>query len=115
MQHTAEDLPPSPGGPAVLSANRLPKALLAATFALSGVLAVTGASAVALGVGEGSSAPCPHLPKAKPAHGILHCLEASTAYISSPIGSGSGLVIDGGYILTNEHVVDPFPTVDVTI
>ena len=89
----------------MLAAHRLPKAVVVATFALSGVVATTGVTSAALGVGSSSSAPCPDVDQDKPAKGILDCLETSTAYISTPIASGSGLVIDGGYVLTNSHVV----------
>ena len=38
----------------------------------------------------------------------------SLAFVSTPLGSGSGALIDEGYILTNAHVVWPFRAVGVT-
>ena len=35
------------------------------------------------------------------------------AYIETPVGSGSGALIDGGYLVTNAHVVWPFKEVRV--
>ena len=35
--------------------------------------------------------------------------------MQTPYGSGSGLVLPGGYVLTNAHVVDPFEKVDLTL
>jgi S1-C subfamily serine protease len=99
----------------MLAASRLPRAVVVTTFALSGAIATTGITSATIGIGSDSSAPCPHVDADAPAKGILECLEPSTAYLSTPIASGSGLVIDGGYVLTNAHVVDPFSTADVTI
>jgi S1-C subfamily serine protease len=98
----------------MLDVRRLPSALVACTFALSGVVATTGVVSVAVGVGE-STALCPGVDQDRPAGGILDCLGPSTAYISTPIGSGSGLVLPDGYLLTNAHVVDPFDEVTVTL
>ena len=98
----------------MLDVRRLPSALVAATFALSGVVATTGVVSVAVGVGE-PSALCPGIDQERPAGGILDCLGPSTGYISTPIGSGSGLVLPDGYLLTNAHVVDPFDEVTVTL
>jgi S1-C subfamily serine protease len=98
----------------MLDVRRLPSAVVAATFALSGVVATTGAVSVAMGVGD-TPALCPGIDAERPAGGILDCLGPSTGYISTPIGSGSGLVLPDGYLLTNAHVVDPFDTVTVTL
>lgn len=94
--------------------HRLPSALLAATFVLSGVVATSGVAAVAVGVG-GDSGFCPSVSDDRPAGDILDCLGPSTAYIETALGSGSGLVLPGGYLLTNAHVVNPFDEVKVTI
>jgi S1-C subfamily serine protease len=42
------------------------------------------------------------------------CLEDSFAFIESPIGAGSGVLLDDGHIVTNAHVVDPYREVWVT-
>ncbi|HJR26164.1 MAG TPA: serine protease [Acidimicrobiales bacterium] len=99
----------------MLDVRRLPSAVVAATFALSGVVAGTGVTSVALGVGSGDGPICPGVEEERPARGILDCLGPSTAYVQTPYGSGSGLVLPDGYVLTNAHVVDPFPVVDLTI
>jgi S1-C subfamily serine protease len=94
---------------------KLPSSLVAATFALSGIVAGTGVTSVALGVGGGDAVPCPHVDADKPAGDILDCVGPSTVFIETPTASGSGLVLDGGYVLTNAHVVDPFEVVDLTV
>ena len=98
----------------MLDVRRLPSALVAATFAFSGVVASGGVVALATGVGP-PAALCPGIDDARPAGGILDCLGPSTGYIETALGSGSGLVLPGGYLLTNAHVVDPFDKVKVTI
>ena len=35
-------------------------------------------------------------------------------FIETPIASGSGVVIEGGYVVTNHHVIWPFESVNVT-
>lgn len=42
------------------------------------------------------------------AKGVLRCLHTSVAYIETPAASGSGFVVDGGYVVTNAHVIDPY-------
>jgi S1-C subfamily serine protease len=37
----------------------------------------------------------------------------SVAFIETPAFTGSGVLIDGGYVVTNAHVVWPFETVRV--
>ena len=45
---------------------------------------------------------------------IFTRLSPSVAYISVPGSSGSGALIDGGYIVTNYHIVWPHTAADVT-
>ena len=45
---------------------------------------------------------------------IFDRLSPSIAYISSSLGSGSGVLLDGGYVLTNAHVVWPDWAADLT-
>jgi S1-C subfamily serine protease len=100
----------------VFDVRKLPSSLVAATFALSGIVAGTGLTSVALGVGGGDGrVPCPHVDEDKPAGDILDCVGPSTAFIETPTASGSGLVLPKGYVLTNAHVVDPFDAVDLTV
>lgn len=47
------------------------------------------------------------------AKGVLRCLHASVAYIETPAASGSGFVVDGGYVVTNAHVIDPYDRASV--
>ncbi|MYC38088.1 MAG: hypothetical protein F4X66_14410 [Chloroflexi bacterium] len=39
---------------------------------------------------------------------IYAMLSQSVAYIETPIGTGSGFLVEGGYVVTNHHVVWPF-------
>lgn len=45
---------------------------------------------------------------------VLECLGASIAFIETDIANGSGVVVEGGYVVTNGQVVDPFATVTVS-
>jgi S1-C subfamily serine protease len=45
---------------------------------------------------------------------VLECLSESVAYIETAMASGSGVLLEGGYVVTNAHVVDPFNEADVT-
>ena len=38
----------------------------------------------------------------------------SVAFVETPIASGSGVLIEGGYVVTNYHVIWPFESVGVT-
>lgn len=52
------------------------------------------------------------------AKAVLRCTEASIAFVETESGSGTGVVVEVGgkrYVLTNEHVVDPFDAADVTL
>jgi S1-C subfamily serine protease len=52
------------------------------------------------------------------AKAILTCTEKSIVYVNNPFGSGTGVVVrERGktYVLTNEHVIDPFSSADVRI
>jgi len=44
---------------------------------------------------------------------IFGRVSPSIAFVQTPIGSGSGLLIDGGYVVTNAHVVWPYREVRV--
>ena len=44
---------------------------------------------------------------------VFERIRPSLALIETPVGTGSSVLIDGGYLVTNAHVVDPFDEVDV--
>jgi len=44
---------------------------------------------------------------------IYSRVSPSVAYIQTPVGTGSGVLIDGGFVVTNAHVVWPFREVRV--
>ena len=52
-------------------------------------------------------------PSALPATGIFAQVAPSVVFIETPHGTGSGAVIEDGYVLTNAHVVWPFEEVRV--
>lgn len=72
--------------------------LLVAALAVAGCSGGGGGSAT--GACDGSAT--------LSAKGVLRCLHASVAYIETPVASGSGFVVDGGYVVTNAHVIDPY-------
>src|SRR5690606_34695594 len=45
---------------------------------------------------------------------IFERLSPSVAYVRTSSGAGSGALLEGGYILTNAHVVWPHDVADVT-
>ena len=45
---------------------------------------------------------------------IFTLISPSLAFIDTPTGTGSGILIEGNYVLTNAHVVWPFEQVRVT-
>jgi S1-C subfamily serine protease len=45
---------------------------------------------------------------------IFNAVSPAVAFIDTPAGSGSGFLIEDGYIVTNAHVVWPFTSVRVT-
>jgi trypsin-like peptidase len=68
--------------------------------------------------GAASSSACRSKAGERPAKAVLRCTEASIAFIENELASGTGVVValDGKrYLLTNEHVVDPFDSADATI
>ena len=44
---------------------------------------------------------------------IFDLISPSIVFVDTPIGTGSGILIEGGYIVTNAHVVWPFETVRI--
>jgi len=45
---------------------------------------------------------------------VIAAVSPSVVFLENEYATGTGLAIEGGYILTNAHVVTPFATVDVT-
>ena len=45
---------------------------------------------------------------------VYNRVAPSVAFIETPIATGSGVLIEGGYVVTNHHVIWPFESVDVT-
>lgn len=45
---------------------------------------------------------------------VLAKVGPSIVFISTEFASGTGIMLDGGYVLTNAHVITPFNAVDVT-
>ena len=63
-----------------------------------------------------SDAPCEPEADEQPARAVLRCGEPSIAYVATQFGTGTGVAIalDGErYVLTNQHVVDPYDAADV--
>jgi hypothetical protein len=46
---------------------------------------------------------------------LAACMKPAIAHIRTPLGFGSGVLLDNGYVVTNAHVVNPFDHVSVTI
>ena len=44
---------------------------------------------------------------------VYRLVSASIAFVDTPVASGSGVLIEGGYVVTNHHVVWPFEEVRV--
>ena len=66
----------------------------------------------------GSSSACKPRGGEKAPKAVLRCTEASIAFIETEVGSGTGVVVavdKKRYLLTNEHVIDPFDSADATI
>jgi S1-C subfamily serine protease len=85
-------------------------------FGVGAVLIATVVLIVAVLVGHGSDSPAagPPCPRADGrTRELRRCLAESVAYVETPNGSGSGLLVSDGYVVTNAHVVDPFGRVDV--
>ena len=45
---------------------------------------------------------------------LLDCIGPSLAFIETYASYGSGIVVDGGYVVTNAHVIDPFSSATIT-
>jgi hypothetical protein len=45
---------------------------------------------------------------------LLRCVGPAIARVATPIATGSGVLVDGGYLVTSAHLVDPYAAVDLT-
>lgn len=44
---------------------------------------------------------------------LLRCLRPSLALLETPLATGSGVLVEGRYVVTNAHVVEPFDSTTV--
>lgn len=71
---------------------------------------VAGSVAVAPGCSAGDGE--------RPAKAVLRCTEGAVAFVETEVATGTGVVVDVAgtrYLVTNQHVVDPFDAADVTL
>lgn len=59
-----------------------------------------------------TSAPTTTIPSITRAE-VYRRVSPSIAFVDTPIGSGSGILIEGGYVVTNQHVVWPYKSIRV--
>jgi Trypsin-like peptidase domain len=45
---------------------------------------------------------------------LLASVRPSVGLVTTPVSQGSGVLVEGGYLVTNAHVVDPYSSADVT-
>ena len=48
------------------------------------------------------------------AKSVLASTRSSIAFIATPLATGSGILLAGGYVVTNAHVVDPYDQASIT-
>ena len=68
--------------------------------------------------GDAGAGPCGAAEGEQPAKAVLRCTEGAVAFVETEVATGTGVVVDvdgARYLVTNEHVVDPFDAADVTI
>src|SRR5262245_6474231 len=82
------------------------------------VLGVFVAAALLIGVGDGGGTDEDRScrPRETPrARALLQCLGPALAFVETPLGHGSAVLLADGMAVTNEHVVHPFAEVDVVL
>ena len=86
------------------------------------VLTLVGSSCKNRSAGEDEAKPaegaCARREGEGAAKALLRCTEPSVAFVETEVASGTGVVVElesKRYVLTNEHVVDPFDAADATI
>ena len=106
-------------GDAQVDRARAPRVRRRWKVALAGVAATTlGGGALLAGVsGDGEAgdagAPCPASRLERDTDALLRCLRPSLALLETPLGTGSGVLVEGRYVVTNAHVVEPFDSTAV--
>lgn len=89
------------------------------TMVLAGVAAAAlGGTALFAGVsGDGEvpapGAPCPESGGERDTDALLRCVRPSMALLETPLATGSGVLVEGRYVVTNAHVVEPFDSTTV--
>jgi len=86
------------------------------------MMVVLGAAALmvtACGGGSGSSAKdadggAVDEPAPLSAKELLASVRKSVGLVTTPVSQGSGVLVEGGYLVTNAHVVDPYSSAEVT-
>lgn len=58
--------------------------------------------------------PTPPPPAGSVSERVYAKASPAIAYIETPVASGSGVLIEGGYVVTNHHVVIPYESVRIT-
>lgn len=92
------------------------RSIVAVAVAIGLVLSASSATAVfgladddARGAGD-----CGRVPSGPvAAKRVLQCIAPSLAFVETELSSGSAILIEGGFLVTNAHVVEPFARVDV--
>jgi S1-C subfamily serine protease len=90
------------------------------------VLGVFVAAAVLVGVGNNGDSDATdedqselagdcHSEETPRARALLECLSPALAFVETPLGTGSAILLTDGMAVTNEHVVHPFAEVDVVL
>ena len=82
------------------------------------VLGVFVAAALLVGLGDSSGTdedPSCRPREAPRARALLGCLGPALAFVETPRGHGSAILLANGMAVTNEHVVHPFAEVDVVL
>ena len=106
--HENEHAERAPAGPSRL--RRYRAAVLAVVTA-----AAVGAAALLVDLSSEGRAPAPGTPCAegKGERALLRCLRPSLALLETPLATGSGVLVEGRYVVTNAHVVEPFDSTTV--
>jgi len=90
------------------------RSVVAVAVAITLVLSASLATAVfglADGRGPGDCGRVPAGPVV--ATRVLQCIAPSLAFVETGLGTGSAILVEGGFLVTNAHVVEPFAHVDV--
>lgn len=84
----------------------------ATTDPIDSTESTTDTTATTDGTGTATSAPASD--GELDASGVLDAVGPSVVYLETDWAAGTGIVLEGGYVLTNAHVVTPFDRVDVS-